>query len=642
LGDLTLLYGLDLSLNKLEGEIPASLTNLTGLSLLDLGYNMLYALDPGLADFLNLKDPNWDQTQTVGPTNIQVASVTSSSVGLTWTPIHYTGDGGYYEIGYSEDQGGPYSFVQVPGNKTASGGDVSALQPGTTYYFVVRTFTPAHGVQQNALTSSGSTEVSATTSYLVPNDDIEDAFVISTSPYANSQDTQGATMAADDPVLGCGPANQGYNTVWYRYTPAENGIMTIDTFGSEFNTVLAVWTGPRGSLAEKGCNDDAGAGEQSQIELYAYASETYHIEVAGFSLSDDGNLDLSFRFSPGIVTCDVVSEIPYAECDALKAFYESTNATTWGDWFETDTPCSWLGITCSGNHVADLSLDSKGITGTIPDELENLSYLEVLDLQDNGLSGGIPSNLGNLSNLIALRLDLNQLAGEIPINLGNLGDLETLSLSSNHLTGGIPPEVSGLSSIKAIDLSSNQLGSSLPTTICILTTLETGLGLSNNAFEGEIPACFADLTNLTSWALDLGYNKLWALDAGLLAFLEVKDPDWDETQTVAPGDLQITSFSGITADLAWTPIAYSGDGGYYEVWVGTSPGGPYSLAGTTADKLASSYVLTGLSPDVAYYIVIRTYTPQHGNQANELWSDFSDEVQRIGMPYPIWVPLVMK
>ena len=33
--------------------------------------------------------------------------------------------------------------------------------------------------------------------------------------------------------------------------------LTIDTFGSDYDTVLAVWTGSRGSLTNVACNDDS-------------------------------------------------------------------------------------------------------------------------------------------------------------------------------------------------------------------------------------------------------------------------------------------------------------------------------------------------------------------------------------------------
>jgi len=120
---------------------------------------------------------------------------------------------------------------------------------------------------------------------------------------------------------------------------------------------------------------------------------------------------------------------------------------------------------------------------------------------------------------------------------------------------------------------------------------------------------------------DLGYNMLTAMDAALLAFLAVEDPDWAATQTIPPGNLQA---NGTT--LTWTPILYTGDGGYYVISQATTPGGPYTVAGQTADKTVSSYTVAGLNYNTTYYLVVQSYTPAHGEQQNNLLSDYSQEI----------------
>ena len=64
--------------------------------------------------------------------------------------------------------------------------------------------------------------------------------------------------------------------------------------------------------------------------------------------------------------CTTVTEIPVAECEALVALYDSTNGDNWywkDGWLQTDTPCSWLGITCNAGHVTKLELDTNGLQG---------------------------------------------------------------------------------------------------------------------------------------------------------------------------------------------------------------------------------------------------------------------------------------
>ena len=65
-----------------------------------------------------------------------------------------------------------------------------------------------------------------------------------------------ATTEFADPDPGCG-ANSRLRTVWYQYTAPANAKVTIvvDTSGSNYDTILSVYTGGPGSSA--GCNDDA-------------------------------------------------------------------------------------------------------------------------------------------------------------------------------------------------------------------------------------------------------------------------------------------------------------------------------------------------------------------------------------------------
>lgn len=116
-------------------------------------------------------------------------------------------------------------------------------------------------------------------------------------PYGDNPSTANATTDTDDPVFSC-VSGQGYNSVWYRFTPSENGNLLIDTFGSNYDTVLAVWTGVRGALHSERCNDDVNGTPQSAIELDVAAGTNYYIEVAGYSTGSYGTLNLTASFAP--------------------------------------------------------------------------------------------------------------------------------------------------------------------------------------------------------------------------------------------------------------------------------------------------------------------------------------------------------
>ena len=302
-----------------------------------------------------------------------------------------------------------------------------------------------------------------------------------------------------------------------------------------------------------------------------------------------------------------------------------------------------------------LRLPFNRLTGSIPPELGNLTSLETLNAEYNELSGSLPRELGNLTNLRELVLAFNRITGSLPPELGNLGSLEHLKLWYNDVTGAIPPELGNLASLRALGLVRNHLSGPIPAELgnlaelwalglsgnCLTGSIPPELGnlsklgffqVNDNALEGEIPVEIANLVNLIpclipgAWGTSLGYNKLVSTDSAVQAFLAEKDPDWAETQTVPPGDLHIVGVGSDWVQLAWTPIAYKQDGGYYEVWY-AELGGEYIRDGTTASKCASGYVVDDLLTDTHYSFRVRTYTPAHGyDQQNDLWSHFSGEL----------------
>ncbi|MFN7337880.1 MAG: Ig-like domain-containing protein, partial [bacterium] len=77
--------------------------------------------------------------------------------------------------------------------------------------------------------------------------------------------------------------------MWYRYTTTGTTTMTVDTCGSSYDTMIAVFTGSCGSLTQVACNDDAGAngpcpnGLMSYVSFTPTANTTYMIRVSGYN-----------------------------------------------------------------------------------------------------------------------------------------------------------------------------------------------------------------------------------------------------------------------------------------------------------------------------------------------------------------------
>lgn len=208
-------------------------------------------------------------------------------------------------------------------------------------------------------------------------------------------------------------------------------------------------------------------------------------------------------------SCADVTEIPQEECEALVALYTSTNGTNWTNntnWLQSDTPCSWYGISCeNGTNVTNISLSYNKLSGNIPVEIENLSNLQSLNLSYNQLIGNIPTEIGNILSLRSLHLGNNQLNGSIPVNFENLVDLQSLLLYVNQLNGNIPAEIGYLLKLKSVNLGNNQLSGDIPVEIGNLANLESLL-LYGNQLSGNIPFEIGGLSNLQS--LSLSQNQL--------------------------------------------------------------------------------------------------------------------------------------
>jgi hypothetical protein len=76
---------------------------------------------------------------------------------------------------------------------------------------------------------------------------------------------------------------QGGRSVWWSWTADQSGTLTIDTFESDFDTLLAVYTGDTpASLQLVGANDDANGLRGSLVSFVAVAGKTYQIAVDGY------------------------------------------------------------------------------------------------------------------------------------------------------------------------------------------------------------------------------------------------------------------------------------------------------------------------------------------------------------------------
>lgn len=117
--------------------------------------------------------------------------------------------------------------------------------------------------------------------------------------------TSGYVEVPDEPQESCEANGVGVShTVWYRFTPPCTGTIDINTTGSNYDTVLAVFRGTCRSPIAVACNDDFGGGLQSQLTGVGVAAGlTYYIKVSGYG-SASGTLDFNFVYDAPAVSND--------------------------------------------------------------------------------------------------------------------------------------------------------------------------------------------------------------------------------------------------------------------------------------------------------------------------------------------------
>lgn len=162
-------------------------------------------------------------------------------------------------------------------------------------------------------------------------------------------------------------------------------------------------------------------------------------------------------------------------------------------------------IDCTELQILDLS--SNELSGPFPLEYGSLTKLTMLDLQGTNFSGTLPNSISKLVNLNFLNLANNSFTGSVPESWKSLKKLVSLLLVNNKLSGGFPLVATQMESLAVMDLSYNQFSGVIPASINELQETLTGLGLSNNGFEGPFP--FTSISQFSSLEfLDLSYNKL--------------------------------------------------------------------------------------------------------------------------------------
>lgn len=128
------------------------------------------------------------------------------------------------------------------------------------------------------------------------NDDFADAVVLAASATGSTTGSSvGAGGESGEPRHG---DHGGRRAVWWRWTAPRSGAVSFSTEGSDYDTVMAIYSGSRlSALTEIGSNDDDPESEDdvySLVDFTAVAGRAYYIAVDGYH-GDTGAISLSWR-----------------------------------------------------------------------------------------------------------------------------------------------------------------------------------------------------------------------------------------------------------------------------------------------------------------------------------------------------------
>ncbi|MFO1446697.1 MAG: S8 family peptidase [Opitutaceae bacterium] len=196
---------------------------------------------------------------------------------------------------------------------------------------------------------------------------LNDSFANRKSLFGNST-TYGHTIAASretgEPRHG---DEAGNASIWYAWTAPYSGPAYVSTYGSDFDTLLGVYTGlSLSTLSVVGQNDDEGGSLTSQVTFSAVAGVTYLIAVDGYD-DESGMVTLTAFVEPPPPGTPVSGAAPVRLTNLSVRTVAGSGAQTLIMGFST----GGLGATSANKplllRAIGPTLASFGVTGVLSD-----------------------------------------------------------------------------------------------------------------------------------------------------------------------------------------------------------------------------------------------------------------------------------
>lgn len=258
-----------------------------------------------------------------------------------------------------------------------------------------------------------------------PNDDWTHASILSVLDTAGTGSNLNATREVNDPTPGAG------KSIWWAWTANADGVFTATTAGSNFDTLVNVYSGATlSSLAPITGNDDIGPNSFSQVTFSATNGVTYYFLVDSAAGSAGGQVQL--RLVAGAPPSISITSPPDGNVTLVTSSAVATNITvvfTAADpagitrvdyWFDGGT-----NVSRSGSLAAPYQLNLTNL-------LEGHYLLTVAASNELGLINAVNAGFSIISLEPRLVLDRPITPGMVQLGLiGFKGPNYTLQISTN-------------------------------------------------------------------------------------------------------------------------------------------------------------------------------------------------------------------
>ena len=137
-------------------------------------------------------------------------------------------------------------------------------------------------------------------------------------------------------------------------------------------------------------------------------------------------------------------------------------------WLTPSSECLWGGISCypantnNANKVNVVEFENNDISGTLPNEMQELDVMRFFALERGSIGGTIPNTYGQLKSLLLIDFDFNRLTGTLPESLWTLNNLRQLDLNDNRLEGTLSEDIRKLNQLRFFQLDNNRMTGNIP------------------------------------------------------------------------------------------------------------------------------------------------------------------------------------